>query len=55
MFWLALSFRVRSGRGTRHLHGASPQRPHDAAEALITWILSVACLGLLWFTYDYFI
>jgi len=26
-----------------------------AAEAFIAWVLSVACLALLWYTYDFFV
>lgn len=57
MFWLALLFFAYGAVAapvTYMEHRRSGARTM-AAEALITWILSVACLGLLWFTYEYFI
>jgi hypothetical protein len=57
MFWLALVFFMYGAIAApvtyiqHHRSGARTM----AAEALITWVLSVLCLALLWYTYDYFI
>jgi hypothetical protein len=56
MFWLAAAFFVYGAIAapvTYVLNRRSGARTM-AAEALIAWILSVLCLALLWFVYDYF-
>ena len=57
LFWLALAFFAYGAIAapvTYVAHRRSGARTM-AAEALITWVLSVLCLALLWYTYDFFI